>query len=262
MLIFDKIHQLIYLFKNCDKINEYFKYEVINHIKIIFLFIEIFIIFLIVMILLIPSFIANCYLRFKKIDTRKNIILIHGTNVSSIQWYIFRLYLVIFLNEYNIISLDYNSTQKIKLSIGCIIEQINDVNNNSDTILIGHSQGALISEVIYKLHRGNINKNIIKVVSLNCVIKGSHLLTYIVKNRPKYFTFDEVDYDMCIDAPLFEKLNNIPNDNIYRIIAKHDLFLINDNCKNKNTYYTNMGHYYAAVDLLCFIEFIKRNILH
>jgi hypothetical protein len=102
------------------------------------------------------------------------IILIHGSGSSSFQWGVAEIYL--WLNNYQYLSVDYNSKQNITKSTWDIIEKIKLFDSkHKDIILIDHSQGGLIARDIYNHKDFKNYANPKKIFILNSPQLGCHL---------------------------------------------------------------------------------------
>lgn len=201
-------------------------------------------------------------------DLHPLVILIHGTGVTSWQWGVVENYLR--NHELESAVVDYDSTNSIKDSIRDVQAQIEDIcrlRGKNNIILIGHSQGGLISRWIYNESRANnTSYNVIKNFSLSAPQKGTHLCK--LRNEVMEYLNKESNislYDMepssefikeyktiCIDTDSF-----LTSGRLDFVGQESALWGHNDDTRK---YITFAGHYYPAVDYHMWHNFIIPNI--
>jgi len=196
------------------------------------------------------------------------VILIHGTGVKSWQWGVAENFLRNHNIEYD--SVNYTYTNSIKDSICEVhtqIEKICKKRNCIDVILIGHSQGGLISRWIYNTYDKTNNKyNVIKNFSLNAPQTG----TSACKLRNKLLHYcniipDNSFRDMEPDSEFINEYQSVCVDTDSFLVAGRLDFVEQSSAlwgsRNKSKkYITFGGHYYSAVDPKMWHNFIIPNI--
>ena len=201
-------------------------------------------------------------------DLHPLVILIHGTGVTSWQWGVVENYLR--NHEIESAVVDYDSTNSIKDSIRHVQDQIKNICQSRDRnniILVGHSQGGLISRWIYNESRANTTSyNIIKNFSLSAPQEGAHVCK--LRNKVmKYLnrTSNISLYDMEPSSEFINEYKNmcVDNDSFLTsgkldFVGKESALWGHDDESRK--YITFAGHYYPAVDYNMWHYFIIPHI--
>ena len=196
------------------------------------------------------------------------VILIHGTGVTSWQWGVVENYLR--NHELESAVVDYDSVNSIKESIISVNNQIENIcktRDRNNVILVGHSQGGLISRWIYNESRANnTSYNVIKNFSLSAPQEGTHLCTLRNEamkclNKQSHTSL----YDMEPSSEFIsEYKNKCIDDDSYLTSGKldfigHESALWGHNNESRK-YIAFAGHYYPAVDYNMWHYFIIPHI--
>lgn len=216
----------------------------------------------------IPGLVMRSINKWKKLIDNKEmplVVLIHGTSVSSWQWGVVEQY----LRNHNLESgvVDYDYTQDITVSVDDVKQQILELckkRKHKKVVLVGHSQGGLISRLIYNtglneikieqnysLHAPQLGAEIAKVrndviVSLGKIPSCS---AYDMEPNSKFVTYYT---NTCTDTDSFLMTGSMD-------FVKQESALWGQKDEDK-IYRSKLGHYYPAVNYNLWVKFIIPNI--
>jgi hypothetical protein len=204
----------------------------------------------------------------------KIVVLIHGSGVRDWQWAVAKLYLHI--SKISFMSVNYNSELPIEISSDIVFEQItkhlNKINQvktlvesneckekENEIILIGHSQGGLISRLIHNRVKSKMT------FLMNTPQKGACLLNWLYPNNGENHPCSRNDM-----RPNSEFLQNLPDadpNEICEIIGTNDVVLESESIhfgnlphqilnNEKHVYRSRFGHFFCAVNPYLWFSYV------
>lgn len=171
---------------------------------------------------------------------KKGLVLIHGTGTDGAsQWPAVESWLKE-AGIINVLTVNYNSHQKIKLSCADIWKQVRERFSPEDELLvIGHSQGGLIARALvdHKECRESENKQNPKITSVFCLnapLKGSLMVDLLDPHKKEGQEFHDSYYDMSTESSFIEELKEGITENqfsvksgirILEVVSENDTFV-------------------------------------
>lgn len=190
------------------------------------------------------------------------VVLIHGSGVRSWQWIAAECYL--WSKNIDHMTVDYNSQNSILFSTIAVKNMMKKENcDNKPIITIGHSQGGVISRMLYN----DPEINVIKNFSLHAPQTGAE----ITKVRNDLYDLIGVKHWLKQSAYDMEKESEYVR-NYMQKVKDTDSFVANGlidfveeesalwNSKPSHRFTSWFGHYYPAINPLLWYEFIIPNI--
>ena len=215
------------------------------------------------------SFFVVIGIPFKKIFISKNktnsdnplVVLIHGSDITSWQWGMAEIYL--WSKRINYYSVDYDSSQDIMESYEKVKLQLTPFLRNDkykEIIVVGHSQGGLISRMLYN-EIGNITSNFM----LNVPQQGAKLAKiFNDRDRKKKKIIKKSREQMEPDSMFTMKYKEMCKDmDSYQVSGSLDFVSVHSSLwkyTSSKIYKSWFGHFFSAVNPYLWYTFIIPNI--